>query len=173
MDLNELKALWIGDRVKWKNSSKSGLFHGIQDADKAKIMVDGKMMITSASEIEIVKEPEETGFELQDWLEEDHSKAKVSKTKIIAFQTEIDLHFNREHKSTLTPDQVLDWQLSKCREHIETAISKRLNRIIIIHGKGEGILRQLVHQMLDGYREVQWKVAVNQGGATEVIFYYH
>ncbi|MBK7007207.1 MAG: Smr/MutS family protein [Saprospiraceae bacterium] len=45
--------------------------------------------------------------------------------------------------------------------------------IIIIHGKGEGVLRNLVHQMLDSYSEVQWKMLINQGGATEVVFYYH
>ena len=53
------------------------------------------------------------------------------------------------------------------------AIDKKVTNIIIIHGKGEGVLRNLVHQMLDSYSEVQWKMLINQGGATEVVFYYH
>ena len=89
------------------------------------------------------------------------------------FNKEVDLHFDETVSRAITSDQVLDWQLNRCRKHIETAIDKKVNTIIIIHGKGEGVLRNLVHQMLDSYSEVQWKMLINQGGATEVVFYYH
>ena len=68
------------------------------------------------------------------------------------------------------PEQVLDQQLDACKLHIEMAIAKRINRIVIIHGKGEGVLRHLVHQLLENYTDVQWKMVINQGVLQKLFF---
>lgn len=171
MSALNLDELWIGERIRLIKNGQSGRFEGITADGKARISIDGHIMVTEAHNLELEKEDaEENPIDL--WLNQSHvPKAKPAAAKL--FSKEVDLHFDETTSRAITSDQVLDWQLKRCRKHIETAIDKKVTNIIIIHGKGEGVLRNLVHQMLDSYSEVQWKMLINQGGATEVVFYYH
>lgn len=171
MAIENLDELWIGDKVRSVKDGRIGSYLGKSINGTAKIKYGKEVITMHPSELELVKEEDETSFDMLDWLEEPHG-VPAQKSKNTTFSAEIDLHFNDAKRGALTPQQVLDHQLESCKKHIETAISRKMNRIVIIHGKGEGILRHLVHQLLENYREVQWKMIINQGGATEVIFYY-
>lgn len=170
MSALNLDELWIGERVRLIKNGQSGRFEGSTAEGLARISVDGHIVVTEAHNLELEKEDNDDN-PIDSWLNQPHiPKAKPEPIKL--FTKEIDLHFDETASRAITSDQVLDWQLRKCRKHIETAINKKVSNIIIIHGKGEGVLRNLVHQMLDSYAEVQWKMLINQGGATEVVFYY-
>lgn len=170
MSALKLEELWIGERVKLIKNGQCGRFEGITADGKAKVSIDGHILVTEAHHLELEQEASDDN-PIDLWLNHSHvPKAKPSPAKL--FTREIDLHFDETASRAITSEQVLDWQLKRCRKHIETAIEKKINNIIIIHGKGEGVLRNLVHQMLDSYAEVQWKMLINQGGATEVVFYY-
>lgn len=171
MAIENLDELWIGDKVRYAKDGRIGSYLGKSTNGTAKIKYGKEEMAVHPSELDLIKEEDETAFDMMDWLEEPHT-VPPKKSKNVTFSTEIDLHFDDTKRGALTPQQVLDHQLEACKKHIETAISKKVNRIVIIHGKGEGVLRHLVHQLLENYREVQWKMIINQGGATEVIFYY-
>jgi dsDNA-specific endonuclease/ATPase MutS2 len=166
----KLEELWIGDKLRVIKSGRIGEFMGKNPQGHAKLRFGKEEGFFLVSEIELVIESEPE-FDWSEWLDEEHPAHKKT-NPLPKFSTEIDLHFDDSKKGILLPEQVLDQQLNACKLHVETAIAKRINRIVIIHGKGEGVLRHLVHQLLENYTEVQWKMVINQGGATEVIFYY-
>lgn len=66
---------------------------------------------------------------------------------------EIDLHIEELHERPLylTNTEILHKQLAYCREKLQKAQRERIPRVIIIHGVGEGVLRNAVHDLL--YRE--------------------
>ncbi len=167
INLNEL---WIGDKVKMIKSNSIGIFEGIVN-DKAKIRLDKISHLVSPLElehyIEQVSMPE-ISFENEPPL---NKVVKSLKTKV---KTEIDLHIeklNPNFKATIA-ESVLDYQLKACEDFIREAIDRRLYKCTIIHGKGEGKLRELVHTLLSSYVEVKMQILTNRDGATEVWLAY-
>jgi dsDNA-specific endonuclease/ATPase MutS2 len=165
-----LKDLWIGDKVRVAKINKTGTFEGINEG-LAKIKIEGKIFFFPAMDIEEFIEAESMPiitFENEPTL---NKGTKITKTKP---KTEIDLHIeklNPGFTSTLA-ENVLDHQLKACEDFIREAIDNKLYKCTIIHGKGEGKLKELVHSMLDAYIEVKMKILTNRDGATEVWLSY-
>lgn len=72
--------------------------------------------------------------------------SKKSKAEII----EIDLHINALLDTTnrMTNGEMLEYQLNKFHETLEQYKNNRGQRIIFIHGKGEGVLRAEIEKQL-------------------------
>lgn len=66
---------------------------------------------------------------------------------------EIDLHIEKLIKSTKNMDNydMLNLQLDTAKNKIEYAISKKISKIIFIHGVGEGVLKSELHRLLRKY----------------------
>lgn len=108
---------------------------------------------------------------------------KVTESKEKMFQSfEIDLHFDTLSEKYYLEEnyQILQKQLSACRAFCQKAIRNKTKRIVIIHGKGEGVLKSEVYLYLNrlkndqGIRLEFHDAPYNEygiGGATEVIFY--
>ena len=66
---------------------------------------------------------------------------------------EVDLHINQLIKSTTGMDnfEMLSLQLETAKRKIEYAISKRISKIIFIHGVGEGVLKSELHYLFGRY----------------------
>ena len=108
------------------------------------------------------------------------SKKKVKKTydieKIANFKTEIDLHIDRlgEDKEKILPTRILGVQLKHFERYIQEAINVGVNRVFVIHGVGEGKLKNAIHLYLKHNKAVA--SYTNQYhhkygfGATEVVF---
>ena len=94
---------------------------------------------------------------------------------------EIDLHIEElvESHQNMTNHEILTKQMTACRGFIQKAIHHDLGRIVLIHGKGEGVLKSEIHLFLNKLRNLN---GVNleyhegsyseygMGGATEVLF---
>lgn len=87
----------------------------------------------------------------------------------------IDLHIEKleKHYQLLSAADILQIQLRSGRNFIDKAIRYRLDKIYLIHGLGRGILKDEIHKLLNGYRDI---VSYNNNyhprygfGATEVI----
>jgi dsDNA-specific endonuclease/ATPase MutS2 len=80
----------------------------------------------------------------------DHTSAPLFKTQKIS---EIDLHFDalrmKIHK--IEPQEVLQRQLILLQEEIRESISNKVDRLIVIHGIGKGILKQEVYKLIQNY----------------------
>lgn len=90
---------------------------------------------------------------------------------------EVDLHIQQLVPKTRGLDnfEILNIQLDTARYKITFAISKRIQRIVFIHGVGEGVLRYELHRLLKEYEgQLKFYDADYQKygiGATEVYLF--
>ncbi|MBI3135327.1 MAG: Smr/MutS family protein [Bacteroidetes bacterium] len=95
---------------------------------------------------------------------------------------EIDLHYESLYEEMNLKEnyQILQKQLTACRSFVQRAIRNKTRRIVLIHGKGEGVLKTEIHLYLNRLGSEQGVKLdfhdapyheYGMGGATEVIFY--
>lgn len=85
---------------------------------------------------------------------------------------EIDLHIEKlvPSRRGLSNADIMKIQLDTLHKYLQLAIVHRQDRMVVIHGVGEGVLRDAVHKALRGHKEVKRYELVYHGGATEVFF---
>lgn len=86
---------------------------------------------------------------------------------------EVDLHIEEltDDYKHLTNGEIVDIQLRHARTIIDKARKNKINKIVFIHGKGKGTLRQELLNLLMGYTFLEYYDASFKrygGGATEV-----
>ena len=89
---------------------------------------------------------------------------------------EVDLHIHQLTKSTngMTKHDMLNLQIDTAKRQLEFAIQKRIQKVVFIHGIGEGILKLELQYLFDRYNNVKHYDANYQKyglGATEVYIY--
>jgi DNA-nicking Smr family endonuclease len=89
---------------------------------------------------------------------------------------EVDLHINQLVTSSrgMSNHDMLTLQLDTARRQLEFAISKRIQKIVFIHGVGEGVLKVELDYLFGRYNNVKFYDANYQKyglGATEVYIY--
>lgn len=89
---------------------------------------------------------------------------------------EVDLHINQLVKSPkgMTNHDILNLQLDTAKHKLEFAIAKRIQKIVFIHGVGEGILKLELAYLFGRYDNIKFYDANYQKyglGATEVYIY--
>lgn len=162
----KLKELWIGEDVKLKSNNKKGKFEGIGAKNHAFVRIDGKMHLIEAKDLEIhTEDAPEIDLELEE------PKAKP----IANINTTLDLHIESlsPTMANAEPSRILAFQIEQTKKHIEQIIDRKMHTAKIIHGKGNGQLKQEVHHILAGFTQVSHSHVINDGGATEILFSYH
>lgn len=85
---------------------------------------------------------------------------------------EVDLHINKLVKSVKGLDNydMLNLQLDTAKRKVEFALSKRISKIVFIHGVGEGVLKSELHYLLNKYPVKYYDASYKKYGlgATEV-----
>lgn len=89
---------------------------------------------------------------------------------------EVDLHINQLVKSPkgMTNHDMLTLQLDTARRQLDFAIKKRIQKIVFIHGVGEGVLKLELDYLFGRYNNIKYYDANYQKyglGATEVYIY--
>lgn len=89
---------------------------------------------------------------------------------------EVDLHIHQLVKSTrgMTNHDMLTLQLDTARRKLEFAITNRIQKIVFIHGVGEGVLKLELEYLFGRYSNIKYYDANYQKyglGATEVYIY--
>lgn len=159
---------WIGDWVKILASEKLGLYEG-EINGKARIKIDKDFLLLDYFEFELLPE------ELIPVKNELPAKEKINiSTNKTNFDNTLDLHIEKLKPSMVNaiPEMILKHQLLKAKEFIESAIEKRIFRIVMIHGKGLGALKMEIEHLLGDYPQLNYYITINDGGATEVYFKY-
>jgi dsDNA-specific endonuclease/ATPase MutS2 len=85
----------------------------------------------------------------------------------------IDLHIENltEHSWSMSNAQKLSLQLDNFQDAMEKAIRSHINKIVFIHGVGNGVLRQSIRDILKRYDGIEYSDGSYQkygAGATEV-----
>lgn len=90
---------------------------------------------------------------------------------------EVDLHIHQlvDDDSGLEPYQIREIQMKHFDRMIETAIREKRDKIVFIHGKGQGILKNEIRKALEFYPECTFGDApfhtYGYQGATEVVIH--
>ena len=89
---------------------------------------------------------------------------------------EVDLHINQLVNSPrgMSNHDMLTLQLETARKQLDFAINKRIQKIVFIHGVGEGVLKMELDYLFGRYNNVKFYDANYQKyglGATEVYIY--
>ena len=87
------------------------------------------------------------------------------------FQVDLHIHHLVDSTKGMTNFDMLNLQLDTARRQLEFAIKKRIPKMVIIHGVGEGVLRQELETLLSRYNNIKFYDADYKTyglGATEV-----
>ena len=122
-----------------------------------------------------------SGQSIQNILSEKTSKKRVQpqKNKSKTRQQppmEVDLHIDQLISSTkgMQNYEMLNLQLDTAKRRLDFAISKRIQRVVFIHGVGEGVLKLELEYLLKRYEGIKFYPADYQKyghGATEVYIF--
>lgn len=169
----------VGDRVKFLDTEGGGKVISIFNNDILIYTDEGFEERHSINSLILVDEHIEkilksthvpTGFK--------KASEKIEKNSIFKSKTvqvwEIDIHIenlidNFYHMSNY---EIVNYQLNECENIIHEALKSKIHKLVIIHGKGQGVLRKEVHNLLYAFR-LDFKDAdymKYSGGATDVFF---
>ena len=88
----------------------------------------------------------------------------------------IDLHIHvlYERHEELSPAQIISYQMNTFIRELNVSIQKKVKKLIVIHGKGKGILkREISIELYQNYPDITYQdasfIEYGYGGATEII----
>ena len=101
------------------------------------------------------------------------SFTKEKKSKKDEFVLEVDLHIEKLVPSIkgLSNYEILNIQMDTAKGQLEFAIRNRMQKLVFIHGVGEGVLKSELEFLLGRYEQIRFQQASFQKygfGATEV-----
>ncbi len=109
-------------------------------------------------------------------------KTVKSSEKTTSSKSFIDLHIEClvDNHTNLSNHEIVQKQMFACRSFVQKAIQSNKRKIVLIHGKGEGVLKAEIHYYLNrlvnqqsikmDFHDAPYS-EFGMGGATEVILY--
>ena len=177
----------VNDFVLVLDENLSGSIKSIKGNTVSIETTDGFLLDFESEEL--VKDSSKTDFKsglfshksIHSVLDEKEKPARRKTTKVKAKESfeptmEVDLHINQLVKSPrgMSNHDMLTTQLDTARHKLDWAISKRIQKIVFIHGVGEGVLKIELEYLFGRYNNVKYYDAKYKKyglGATEVYIY--
>jgi len=160
IDPNEM---WVGDLLQVIPTGIVGKYESHR-GDIVTLNCKGTKVVANKTDIRTWKQPKVTQeLTFDDELAPQNDKGgKLQET--------IDLHINilAPHMQHQSQARILDFQIEKAREFVQTALDNKRFNLLIIHGKGTGVLKAEIQHMLKDFNKVRYTFDKNKGGATEV-----
>lgn len=106
--------------------------------------------------------------------EQSEHHARRSKIEVSVDEWEIDLHIEEltdSHRG-MTNYEIVQKQIFEFQKFLRAARSKKIRRLVVIHGVGEGVLRSEVRSILDSIPGTEYFDEDYRKGATVVILRY-
>ncbi len=174
-----------GDRVSVLDDNISGVVHAINGNVVTLVTADGFELDFQKEELIVIdgsiSKKELAQMDMKSVLSEKQQgkKRKSSRTKPKERSLPpmvVDLHIEQlvPSKRGLDNYDILTIQLDTAKRQLEFAISKRIQKIVFIHGVGEGVLRTELEYLLNRYDNLKFYDADYQKygrGATEVYIF--
>lgn len=169
----------MGEKVEVLDEPMKGAVQAVE-GDRVVIVTDeGFLLEYDSSElIRATRDFNVTNFEAAAVKrEKDAPKKKVRQTtrpkERNAPKIEVDLHIHHLVKSTsgMTSLDMLNAQLETAKRQLDHAITKRMQKVVFIHGVGEGVLKEELHFLFKKYGNLKFYDADYRKyglGATEV-----
>lgn len=168
-----------GDKVAVLDDAISGIVTKVSGNWITLVTSDGFEMEYEARElIKMGEEISTTSVDLHkaiqdkvDPVKRSFVKIKKEESKEIAFDLHIEKLVNRT--KGMQPFEILELQIQTAERHINFAIEKRIPKIVLIHGVGDGKLRAEIEYILRRYENIWTQEASFQRygqGAIEINF---
>ncbi len=175
--------LEIGNKVAVLDDVLKGMVIAINGDEISIETTDGMIFKFSSSELvkvdieqhELSKFSDINNALLKEKISQNPAKKSLFKKEKKEVILEVDLHINKLVKSIRNLDNydILNLQLDTAKSKIEFAISKRILKIVFIHGVGEGILKSELQSLLNKYPVKHYDASYKKYGlgATEVYIF--
>lgn len=175
--------LEIGDKVAVLDAVLKGKVIGIMGAKISVATTDGMVFQFHYSELvrieieqwELLTFSDINNSLLKEKISENSPKKSLFRTAKKEVVMEVDLHVEKLTKCTKNMDnyEMLTFQLNIAKNKIEFAISKRISRIVFIHGVGKGVLKSELCRLLNKYPVKYYDASYKKYGfgATEVFIF--
>ena len=148
------KVAVLDDILKGVIVSLNGQVVGIKDDDGMVYEYNqNELVVIEEDQHQLSKYSDINNPLFNDKLQDQKVKGSSFKKENNEVILEVDLHINQLIKSTTGMDnfEILSLQLETAKRKIEYAISKRISKIIFIHGVGEGVLKSELHYLFGRY----------------------
>ncbi|MCK0160232.1 Smr/MutS family protein [Allomuricauda sp. F6463D] len=172
----------VGDRAEVLDEAVSGIVQliegdsvtlltddgfSLQYAVDSLVKIEGDIAVTNYEAAQIKKQKEQPKKRKAPTI-----KSKERNTP----KMEVDLHIHQLVKSSrgMSNYDMLNIQLDTAKRQLDFAIRKRIQKVVFIHGVGEGILKEELRYLFKRYENVKYYDADYQKyglGATEVYIY--
>ncbi|PIF01542.1 MAG: DNA mismatch repair protein MutS [Maribacter sp.] len=174
----------VGDRVEVLDEMLRGMVVAVSEKMVTIETEDG--FEVEFAKNELVKRPDTDGIRVTNYevakVKSEKEIAKKQRTTIPkpkernAPKMEVDLHINQLVKSTkgMGNHEMLNLQMETVKRQLEFAIRKRIQKVVFIHGVGEGVLKEELNFLFGRYDNIRYYDADYQKyglGATEVYIY--
>lgn len=172
----------VGDSVSAIHENVSGKVVKVSEEQIEIEDEDGFMRSYQLNELAV--KATESSFKIEDLdlaeeLQLDKINAGREHVKLKSF--EIDLHIEEliESHKGMTNHEILMKQMDHCRRFVSKSIENNISKVVLIHGKGQGVLRTEIYHFLNnlkfqnGYKISYHDASFSEygyGGATEVLF---
>ncbi len=172
----------IGDRVEAIDDVMIGTVVYITTNEVTVESDEGFQLKYSASElVKISGELRVSNYEIAK-IKSEKELPKKRKSTVVkskernAPKMEVDLHLHKLTKSTrgLSNYEMLNLQLDTAKRQLNFAISKRIQKVVFIHGVGDGVLKEELKYLFNRYDNIKYYDADYQKyglGATEVYIF--
>ena len=170
------KVAVLDDILKGVIVSLNGQVVGIKDDDGMVYEYNqNELVVIEEDQHQLSKYSDINNPLFNDKLQDQKVKGSSFKKENNEVILEVDLHINQLIKSTTGMDnfEMLSLQLETAKRKIEYAISKRISKIIFIHGVGEGVLKSELHYLFGRYPVRFYDASYKKYGlgATEVYMF--
>ena len=160
-----MSEFWIGDRVKLIATGQIGTYNGQKSGKHYIISDQGQEYEVELSQIMIWSESK-VNHKLEQLInnnpQEEPPSAKAVKT--------IDLHIevlNPDLEKAL-PGRIFEYQIQSFKMFIDQAVAHGLQIVEVIHGKGQGILRKEIKELLRYDKRIHFVFDKHKEGAVEI-----
>ena len=178
-----MKPFRIGDKVAVLDDITEGKVTAVKDNTITVETSDGFLLQYAPSELVIITSDEiqVTNYQVAQ-IKSDKQNPKRRKTQTVkpkernAPKMEVDLHIHHLTKNNkgMSNYDMLTIQLDTAKRQLDFAIRKRIQKVVFIHGVGEGVLKEELYYLFNRYDNLKYYDADYQKyglGATEVYIY--
>ncbi|MFS4415791.1 Smr/MutS family protein [Maribacter sp. 2307ULW6-5] len=172
----------VGDRVEVLDDVIKGRVTAVNGAQVTLLTEDGfPMRFHSGELVQVQEEIRVTNAEVAQIKKEKtehkrkHGPAPKPKERNVP-KMEVDLHIHQlvRNPGQLSNHEMLNLQLETAKRQLAFAMEKRIQKVVFIHGVGEGVLREELHYLFGRYDNLKYYAADYQKygmGATEVYIF--
>ncbi len=178
-ELNDLVAV-LDDDLSGTVTKIDGLKITVATTNGFELMFEANELV-KIKDNQIMDRSVFSGKSLESVLSEKETKKRQNPPKISSKERtqpamEVDLHINQLVKNTrgMQNHEMLNLQLDTAKRRLEFAFQNRIQRVVFIHGVGEGVLKLELEYLFKRYEGLKYYDANYQKygqGATEVYIF--